>query len=82
VLSFKAVLNCGALYFYSGEAHMIINFGKYIIDVTQVFIIYPVMICLIFASLAAVAGFIWICLTPGGDPVFSIPRIHRSGSKE
>jgi hypothetical protein len=84
MLSIEAVINCGALsyLFHRVEAHMIISFGNYILDINQVFIIYPVMFCLILASVGAVAGFIWVCLTPGGDPIFSIPRINRSGSKE
>ena len=32
---------------------------------------------LLVIEVAAVAGFIWVCLTPGGDPVFRIPRIHH-----
>jgi hypothetical protein len=61
---------------------MIISFGNYILNINQMFIIYPVMFCLILASFGAVVGFIWVCLTPGGDPVFSIPLIDRSVNKE
>jgi len=66
---------------------MIINVGGYLIDVMQVLIIYPMMFFLILIGFAAIAGFTWvcltsgICLTPGGDPVFSIPRILSSRRK-
>jgi hypothetical protein len=61
---------------------MVINLGDFIIAVKPVFIIYPVMFCLFLISIAAVVGFIWVCLTPGGDPLFNIPRIQRSGRRE
>jgi hypothetical protein len=61
---------------------MVINLGAFIIAVKPVFIIYPVMFCLFLISIAAVVGFIWVCLTPGGDPLFNIPRIQRSGKRD
>ena len=61
---------------------MVINLGDFLIAVKPVFIIYPVMFCLFLISIAAVVGFIWVCLTPGGDPLFNIPRIQRSEKRE
>lgn len=61
---------------------MIISFGDYTIDVTPAFIIYPVMFSLILIGFAASIGFIWVCLSPGGDPLFSVPPARRSGSAE
>jgi hypothetical protein len=53
---------------------MIISVGGFLIDVMQVFIIYPILFFLILIGFFAIAGFTWVCLTPGGHPVFSIPR--------
>lgn len=61
---------------------MIISLGDFIIDVKTVFIVYPVMLCLVFIGIAAIVGFTWVCLTPGGDPLFNIPRIQRSGKRD
>jgi hypothetical protein len=60
---------------------MTICLGDFIIYINHMFIIYPVMFFLILISFATIGGFIWICLTPGGDPVFSIPRIQHSRGK-
>ena len=61
---------------------MIINFGDYVINLKEAFIIYPVMFCLILASVAALAGFIWVCLTPGGDPLSTITNLLCSRRKD
>jgi hypothetical protein len=61
---------------------MIISFGNFFINSMQPFLIYSVMFFLILASAAAIAVFVWVCLTPGGDPVFNIPRISSRGRNE
>ena len=58
---------------------MIINFNGYLLDVMQVFVIYPVMFFLVLLSFALVGGFVWVCLTPGGDPVGTVVRLYGSG---
>jgi hypothetical protein len=61
---------------------MIINLNGYLLDVMQVFVIYPVMFFLVLLSFALVGGFVWVCLTRGGDPVGSVVRIYGSGRRK
>jgi hypothetical protein len=56
---------------------MIINIGDFLITIKPVYIIYPVLFCLIVCTVAAIAGYIWVCLTPGGDPLFTLPQESR-----
>ena len=56
---------------------MIISFGDFTIHITPTIIIYPIMLCLILIGVAAIVGFLWVCLTPAGDPLFNIPKTRR-----